>query len=111
MNKLLRAAIGAALTVGPAMVLAADDGGSDASDTVVLNLHFSLDHAKNGTTERSFLSSNDSKLTFKGQKDAGGGAKVIYQLVTAALFADSGTSSNLAGTLQDTYAGVQDTWG
>lgn len=102
-KKLLTAAVGAALIIGPTVATAGDV-------EVGLNLHFSLDRAENGTTERGFLSSNDSKFVLKGKKDVGDGMTAIFQMMTGPFFADAGTDG-LSGTLQDTYAGIQSAWG
>src|SRR3990167_6336854 len=97
-KKLLMAAVGAALVVGP-MVAA------NAAATLYGRFHLSMDRQDNGgdpAIEQGLISSNTSRFGIKGDEDLGGGLKSIYQMETS-FTADEGGGS-LAG--RNTFVGL-----
>ncbi len=102
-KKLLFAAVGAALSVAPMVVVHADT-------TLYGHLHESFDNIDNGTSKNGFVASNSSRFGIKGNEDLGGGMKAIYQMESGAFAMDTGTSG-LGGTLRNTYLGFAGSWG
>lgn len=117
MNKrLLAIAVGAALVAGSALV-------ANAEVKLYGSLHMSLDRLDNDEgLERSFVSSNASRIGVRGDEDLGGGLKAVFQVETGGddtanqsdggggFPMDSG-AGGLGGTLRETFVGFKGGFG
>lgn len=102
-KKLLFAAVGAALSAAPMVVVHADT-------TLYGHLHESFENIDNGNSKNGFTSSNSSRFGIKGFEDLGGGQKAIYQMESGAFAMNDGTGG-LGATLRNTYMGFAGSWG
>lgn len=108
-KKLIVLAVAAALTA-PALAMA------DSSNvTVYGRAHISLDsnggnagNSTTGTKNGLNLTSNSSRIGFKGTEDLGGGLNAVYQFETEVMV--QGTAA-MFGAQRDTYAGVKGNFG
>lgn len=95
-KKLLAAAVGAALIVGPMV--------ASAALTLNLDLSLSVDRQNDGNgLTRSLVSSNTSKVVLSGSEDLGGGLKAIGFIDTS-FSADEASGGTLAN--RNTYGGL-----
>ena len=98
-KKLLTLAVGAALA-GAVTVAQADV-------TVYGRAHVSLDKlddgASTGGTDGTYVSSNSSRVGFKGDEDVGGGLKAVWQ-VESLVRLDGGTGAGLSQTAGNAWA-------
>lgn len=102
-KKLLFAAVGAALSAAPMVVVHADT-------TLYGHLHESFDNIDNGSSKNGYTSSNSSRFGIKGNEDLGDGLKAIYQVESGAFGMNDG-SGGFGGPLRNTYMGFAGSWG
>lgn len=104
-KKLLSAAIGATL-------FAAGSLASHAATTLYGHMHLSWDRLDDGgSVERSFISSNSTRVGLKGDEDFGGGLKGIWQIESGALGIDDATNG-FGGDLRNSFVGFSNkSWG
>lgn len=107
-KKLLSAAVGAAF-------FAAGSLASHAATTLYGHMHLSWDKLDNDATtnpvDRSFISSNSTRIGVKGDEDLGGGLKAIWQIETGALGVDEATNG-FGGDLRNSFVGFSNSgWG
>ncbi|MDX9767699.1 MAG: porin [Ectothiorhodospiraceae bacterium] len=102
MNKKVLAIAVAAALAAPAAALA---------DTQIYGVaHVSLDFVDNGDNSSHQLSSNSSRLGFKGSEDLGNGLKAIWQIESNAnLTGGSSASTGLSG--RNSFVGLAGGWG
>lgn len=113
-KKLLMTAIGAALVAGPMLA-------AHAAVTVYGKMNVGIAHVDSGSDASGTVggdtwgvSSDASRIGFKGDEDLGGGLKAIYMFENG-IFVDTGgwgTATSGAASTRDTYAGLSSTsWG
>lgn len=99
-KSLISLAVAAALAPAAAM--------ADTSNVNVYGkIHVSYDHLDNDAETGGFVSSNASRLGFKGSEDLGDGLKAIWQYESTV---DLDASSTF-GSARDTFAGVSGNFG
>lgn len=103
-KKLLTVAIGTAIFAGS---LAAQ-----AATTLYGHIHMSWDRLDNGDTiERSFISSNSTRVGLRGDEDLGSGLKAIWQIESGSLGVDDATNG-FGGDLRNSFIGfTNNSWG
>jgi len=105
-KQILIAAVGSAIF---ASTLAAQ-----AATTLYGHIHMSWDRLDNGdTVERSFLSSNSTRVGLKGDEELGSGLKAIWQIESGALGVDdSDVTTGFGGDLRNSFLGfTNNSWG
>jgi len=100
MKKILAAAIVSAFAA-PAFA-------ATANVDVYGNLHLSVDYLDNGTDAATNVSSNASRLGFKGAEDLGGGLNAIWQVETTINMDNNNTSFV---NQRDTFIGLKGAFG
>lgn len=83
--------------------------GAQAADNVTVygKARMSVDATDNGTDNLTNVSSNASRLGFKGIEDLGNGMKAFFQLETLVNLDDgAGSTGTLFGTFRNSYVGV-----
>lgn len=100
-KNLLSIAIAAALV--PGLAVQADDG----NVTLYGKARSSVNFTDNGTDNVTDVSSNASRLGFKGKEDLGNGLKAVFQFETLIFLDDgAGSTGTLFGTARNSYVGV-----
>lgn len=98
------------LAVAAAMVPAA--AMADTSNvTVYGKVNVSYDRLDNDAEKGGFVSSNHTRLGFKGSEDLGDGLKAVFQYETAVNLDGTGAGAGLFGDQRDTFAGVSGSFG
>lgn len=111
-KKLLFAAVGAALSAAPMVVVHADT-------TLYGHLHESFDNIDNAQSKNGYTSSNSSRFGIKGNEDLGDGLKAIYQVESGVFGMTDGNGTNgsttsgvgLSAQLRNSYLGFAGSWG
>ena len=83
---------------------------ASADATIYGKLHMDVLSQDDGSDSGVFLSSNDSRLGFKGSEDLGNGLSAIWQIESDL---DSGDGELTSGSLaaRNTYIGLSSNWG
>lgn len=95
------------LAIAIATAFAAPAFAATSNVDVYGKLHMSVDSVDDGVSRGTNVSSNSSRIGFKGAEDLGGGLKAIWQAETT-LDIDSNTTLSSA---RDSFLGLQGGWG
>ncbi|MDP1708406.1 MAG: porin [Gammaproteobacteria bacterium] len=94
------------ISISLAAALAVTAAAAQAEDNIKVygKARASVDITDNGTASASNVSSNSSRLGFKGVEDLGNGLKAVFQMET--LVTMDGSDSLLLGTPRNSYLGL-----